>query len=213
MLLNNIILLLNLKKIKEYEQILKEINVIQNNFNIVQSKDVKIGDFFTIQKGLSKYTKSYGQLYKGEYPVYSASNLAPLTYINNYDYNGKYLTWTTTGFAGYIKIIEGKFSINGNRGVLISKNNKIDIDFVKYSLEPILRDLAKGRKGEREEDEFTEVSTSIVENAIISIPITSTGEFDIEKQQEIATTYRKVEDTKKLIQQELKKIQEYSLII
>ncbi len=175
-------------KVAEYKQTIKNLKITIDN-ELENFKEPKIDEIFETKKGLSKYTKSYGQANKGEYPVYSASNIAPLAYINSYDYDGKYLTWATNGFAGYIKVIDEKFSANGDRGILIPKCNELDLDYVKFTLEPILRKLAKGRKGDNGEDEFTKVYPSMVENSIIKIPILVDGSFDIETQKTIAKKY------------------------
>ena len=47
---------------------------------------VAVADLFEVQRGKSIYTKTYGNKNKGKYPVFSASNNAPLTYIDTYDY-------------------------------------------------------------------------------------------------------------------------------
>lgn len=197
-------------KAKEYEEQIKNL-VVQIDVDIAHSKSVEIKDIFMTQKGLSKYTKSYGQLHKGEYPVYSASNIAPLTFIDTFDYDGKYLTWATNGFAGYIKVLNEKFSANGDRGVLIPKSTSVNIDYIKFVLEPILRELAKGRKGDKGGDEFTKVYPSMVENVTIQIPILPNGDFDIETQQEIANKYQKIEEIKITLQNEFAKIQKVSI--
>ena len=158
---------------------------------------------------LSKYTKTYGQSHKGEYPVYSASNNAPLTYINSFDYDGEFLTWATNGFAGYIKVLDEKFSINGDRGLLIRKNDRIDIEYVQFVLEPILRELAKGRKGDKGGDEFTKVYPSMVENATIFIPVLPDGSYDIMTQRAIAEKYKKIKEIENLLLLELKKIGDF----
>ena len=160
------------------------------------TKLFSITELFKCQRGFSKYTKKYGNLNKGEYPVYSASNNAPLTFINSFDFEGEYLTWATNGFAGYINIIEGAFSINGDRGVLLPLQKDIDISYVKFILEPILRKMARGRKGEQGEDEFTKVPPSMLESVSIEVPINSKGELDIEAQREIAKTYLSIEKIK-----------------
>lgn len=199
-------------KTKEYELLLKELTITVEN-DATQSKDVLISEIFDIKKGLSKYTKNYGQLNKGEYPVYSASNIAPLTFIDSFDYDGKYLTWATNGFAGYIKVLDDRFSINGDRGVLIPKTDKIDIDYIKFILEPILRELAKGRKGDKGGDEFTKVYPSMVENVSIAIPTLPDEDFDIQAQKTIAEKYNKIEEIKSLLLSELKKIRDFSLAV
>lgn len=197
-------------KITEYRQTIKHLKVKVDD-ELGNSKEVQIKDIFDTKKGLSKYTKSYGQLNKGVFPVYSASNIAPLTYIDSYDYDGKYLTWATNGFAGYIKVIDEKFSANGDRGILIPKYNELDLDYVKFALEPILRKLAKGRKGDNGEDEFTKVYPSMVESVVIKIPVFKNGIYDIEKQKEIAKKYLMIEQIKVSIEEELTKIENMNI--
>jgi type I restriction-modification system DNA methylase subunit len=193
-------------KIVEYKQTIKNLQV-KIDIELENFKEVKIKEIFETKKGLSKYTKSYGQANKGEYPVYSASNIAPLTHINSYDYDGKYLTWATNGFAGYIKVIYEKFSANGDRGILIPKFNELDLDYVKFLLEPILRRLAKGRKGDNGKDEFTKVYPSMVENVTIKLPILKNENYDLETQKEIAKKYLMIEQIKASIEEELNKIE------
>jgi len=117
------------------------------------------------------------------------------------------LTWATNGFAGYIKVIDEKFSANGDRGILIPKYNELDLDYIKFALEPILRKLAKGRKGDNGGDEFTKVYPSMVESVVIKIPILLDDSFDIETQKEIAKKYLMIEQIKVSIEEELNKIE------
>ena len=149
-------------------------------------------------KGLSKYTKKYGNLHEGPYPVYSASSKKALTYIDTFDYDGKYMTWSTNGFAGTILVLDGKFSINGDRGVLIPKDDRtdIDLDYMKFTLEPLFRDLAKGRKGDNGEDEFTKLYPSMLNDIMIPVPVDEHGSIDLCAQKEIATKYLAIERSK-----------------
>lgn len=151
----------------------------------------KISDLFHIERGHSKYTKKFGDKNKGKYPVYSASNATYLTKIDSYDYDGKYLTWATNGFAGYIKVINGKFSVNGDRAVLIPKEqfkDKIDLDYVKFVLEPIFRELSKGRRGDKGKDEFTKLYPTMVKDVEITFPLikSDVNLFDLEAQNSVA---------------------------
>lgn len=143
------------------------------------------------QKGHSKYTKKYGNLHSGSYPVYSASSKNALTYIDTFDYDGKYMTWSTNGFAGTILVLDGKFSINGDRGVLIPKDGRTDLDFdyMKFTLEPLFRELAKGRKGDNGEDEFTKLYPSMLNEIMVPVPVDEHGKISLHAQQEIATKY------------------------
>lgn len=190
--------------IKGFEEELKELS--QKKKDNVEYQDFKLKDIFIIERGKSKYTKSYGNNHKGEYPVYSASNNAPLTFIDTYDYDGEYLTWATNGFAGYIKIINGKFSFNSDRGLLIPKIQGLNLEYIKDKLQPIFRELAKGRKGEKGEDEFTKVYPSMVEDIIISLPVLENGELDIKQQNIIKEKIIGIEEIKSKISNYQKQI-------
>ncbi|NER17532.1 N-6 DNA methylase [Spongiivirga citrea] len=192
------------KDILVHEEKLAKINVTLDSDSTL--KEFPLTKLFSIERGKGKYTKSYGNSNKGENPVYSASNNAPLTYLNTFDYDGEFLTWATNGFAGYIKIINGKFSINADRGLLKPLSKNIDIQYVKHILEPVLRDLAKGRKGEKGEDEFTKVYPTMLEKIKVKMPLDKNGKIDLKQQKKIASEYRKIEDIKLAIKNELDKI-------
>ncbi|WP_298693743.1 N-6 DNA methylase [uncultured Sulfuricurvum sp.] len=201
-------------KAKEYQHRIKNLKIkIDHSLESQKFKEILIGEIFITKKGLSKYTRSYGQLHKGEYPVYSGSNVAPIIFIDTYDYDGEYLSWVVDGFAGYMSVLKGKFSATGHKGILLPKSTQIDINYVKFILEPILRELAKGRKGDNGSNEYTNVAPTVVENVTIPIPILSDGSFDLEIQQEIAQKYQKIDEIKATLQNEFAKIQKVSIDI
>jgi type I restriction-modification system DNA methylase subunit len=173
----------------------------------LKKKVFKLNDIFEIKKGLAKYTKKYGDINKGEYPVFSASNIEPLTFINTFDYDGEFLTWATNGFAGYVKVISEKFSINGDRGLLKPKYNNISLQYVKHKIEPIMRELAKGRKGEKGEDEFTKVYPSMITDVEITMPIDENGNPDLVVQLELAEKYNFIDEAKTKINECKKQIE------
>lgn len=192
------------EKISSYRKKILDTTIKYENEALTKNYELK--EIFDIERGISKYTKKYGNLNKGDFPVYSASNREALTFINTFDFEGEYLTWATNGFAGYMKIIDGKFSINSDRGLLKPKSDKVNIKYIKYVLEPILRDIAKGRKGENGEDEFTKVYPSMIENISIPIPINKKGELDLIAQEEIASLHYRMNEVKSLIISELEKV-------
>jgi type I restriction-modification system DNA methylase subunit len=183
-------------------QLKDEVNDKRDQISRV-SVDVDLSDYSIVYKplstllspvkGKSKYTRKYGDEHKGEYPVFSASSATPLTFIDNYDYDGEYLSWSTNGFAGTVAILNGRFSINGDRGLLIPKTELVDIRYLRYILEPIFRNLAKGRKGDKGEDEFTKLYPSMIENVDIPLPIDGDGNISLVFQQEIAQMYTTIE--------------------
>ncbi|MDE7293134.1 MAG: restriction endonuclease subunit S [Oscillospiraceae bacterium] len=189
--------------INRRELILHSKIVLQdNNYSY---KYYPLKELFVTVKGFSKYTKKYGNEHTGQYPVYSASSHTPLTLIDTFDYDGKYMTWSTNGFAGTILILNGKFSINGDRGILIPKDGRTDLDFdyMKFTLEPMFREMAKGRKGDKGEDEFTKLYPSMLDDVMIPVPVDKDGNIDLNAQQEIAVKYLSVEQCKKEIVEKL----------
>lgn len=156
-----------------------------------------LGEILVPVKGKSKYTKKYGDSNKGEYPVYSASANNPLTHIDTFEYNGDYLSWSTNGFAGTMTVLSGKFSINGDRGILLQKSDNVDIHYLKYVLEPVFRKMAKGRKGDHGEDEFTKLYPTMITDVLVPLPINAIGEISLTFQQNIAKAYMTIEQCKK----------------
>ena len=201
-------------RIKQYIHQLQNISVDIDNDDY-NYKLINILDIFKPQRGISKYTHKYGHNNSGNYPVYSASTRAPLTFINTYDYNGRYLTWTTNGYGGYIFILSGKFSINGDRALLIPKTNLINIDYIRFIAQPYFRVLAKtkGRVIEGKKNEFTKLQPQMLENLQIPIPIDNNGDFDLQIQQAIAKKYTTIEQMKLKAIDALKRIIESTIKI
>jgi type I restriction-modification system DNA methylase subunit len=197
--------------IKGFQEEIQELS--EKKKGSLKKETYKLKDLFSTDRGKSKYTKKYGNSNKGEFPVYSASNNAPLTFINSFDYSGKYLTWATNGFAGYVMLIDGKFSINADRGLLKPKYENINLQYIKTVLEPSLREIAKGRKGEKGEDEFTKVYPSMIKNIEIEMFIDEDGNFDIEKQNEIAEKHEYISELKEKIEVYKKQIVELNVEI
>src|SRR5882724_8742878 len=128
-------------------------------------KNFLISELFTPERGKSIYTRSYGLANAGPYPVYSASRTAPLCSINSYKYAGRYLTWTANGYGGRVQIIDSKFSVNGDRGVLVPKPGvDLDLVYIKHVLEPLLIEQAIGRLVDGRKNGYTKVSPEIVMN-------------------------------------------------
>ncbi|MEG1925859.1 MAG: N-6 DNA methylase [Ruthenibacterium sp.] len=165
-----------------------------------------LSDILEPVKGKSKYTRKYGDMHKGEYPVYSASSSTPLTFLDTFDYDGEYLSWSTNGFAGTVRVLSGRFSINGDRGLLIPKITDIDIQYLRCILEPVFRQLAKGRKGDNGEDEFTKLYPSMISDVSIPLPMNMDGSISVEEQRNIASRYDFIEKLKVEIAEKHKQI-------
>lgn len=195
---------------RKKEKLLNRINEINNliihieNDLEIKYSNIPLNDIIIHHNGNSLYTRQWCEEHKGKYPIYSANNCKPFSYINQYDYNidNSYLTYSKNGCAGYISIIDKPFSVNGDRCVLtINKlyKDKIDLLYLKYYLEPIFRSNKKGRIGDNGKNEFTKLNSTMIKklNIKIPIPIKENGEFDLEKQKEIANKYKQIEEIKK----------------
>lgn len=73
----------------------------------------------------------------GKYPVYSSqtSNDGIFGYLNTFDFEGEYVTWTTDGiYAGSIFYRKGKFNCTNVCGTLKSRDKNIDMRYLSISL-------------------------------------------------------------------------------
>ena len=167
------------------------------------TKTFLVRELFSSERGNSKFTRGYGNLHNGKYPVYSASK-KPLTYITTADFAGPLLTWATNGYGGSMLIIEDKFSINADRAVLRATNDKLDLDFFKYALEPLFKQAAVGRRVEGKKNEYTKLSPARALEIAVDVPVDEQGLPDLTKQRELAKRWKELD----AIKQELTKIQE-----
>lgn len=182
----------------------EELLAIDSNKSNNDIKKIQLGDklFFDIKSGNSKLTQNYLNQNKGEYIVYSANTKqnGVFGYIDTFDYDVECIQLTTNGvYAGTLFYREKhKFSINGDARILIKKDDNLDYHYLLYAL-----------KKEFAFHHFNWENKPTIEKIKpieIPIPINSKGEFDLDKQKEIAEKYRKVEEIKKAISAELEKI-------
>ncbi|MDU4652898.1 restriction endonuclease subunit S [Sneathia sanguinegens] len=211
------------QELKEKLDYFKDVHVDFMNTEISKSCSIKIKDIFDLSIGSngSNFTKTFIKNNSGDIPVYGASkeNENPsYGYVTNNarireKKNGKFqetkvkyfndcLTYNIDGFAGYIFYRKGKFSISEKVRPLIIKDEHKDYlipEFLKLILEPIFRNNRKGRLGEDEKNEYTKLYINMIEELEISIPIDKDGKFDIERQKEIVSKYKAVEEIKNSI--------------
>jgi type I restriction enzyme M protein len=190
------------QKIGEYKKQIQEMQVeITNDYEV---KDVKINDIFHFQRG-RVISNEFINKKHGEYPVYSSNTKANglFGYINSFDFDCEGITWTTDGiYAGSTFYRMGKFSITNVCGLMTLKEEYKDKVYLQY-VSKIL-DFTKIATGTDNKKVMTNVILS--SNIQIPIPVTSSGEFDLETQQEIANKYQKIEQIKQSILLELNKI-------
>lgn len=167
--------------------------------------EVALLDIFTPQNGKSKYTKRYCEKHSGIYKLYSGNTDGEFSHIDTYDFDGEYLTWAKDGLAGYMMLHKNeKFSITGHRSILVMNEERSDIflPYIKCILEPIFRNIIKGRIGELGKNEYTTLNPDMIKRANINIPIPvkANGEYDLLEQQRLAGQYELIEEKKARIQ-------------
>lgn len=188
--------------IKEYREMMLELqDDLNSSKNETKYVEVHPYDLFEPKNGKSQYTRTWCKDNHGEYPIYSGNTDGAYDYINRYDYDGEYLTWTKDGLAGYMMLLNGKFSLTSHRGILIPKRKlkNIDLKYIYYVLEPIFRRRKKGRLADGEKNEYTTLNPDMIKKMqdTISIPVLDNGDYDFAKQNELASKYdqiRKIQD-------------------
>lgn len=183
--------------------------------NNTKYKEVYIKDLFTPKNGNSIYTKEWCQNHQGHIPLYSGNTQGAFQYIDTADYDGEYITWAKDGLAGYMLYHNGKFSLTGHRGILIPTKNaeNIDLKYMKYVIEPIFRNKIKGRLGINGKNEYTTLNSTMIKNIKekIIIPIKDNGDFDLEKQRELAQKYAALDTYKQNIYNQIKELVNISI--
>lgn len=172
---------------------------------------ITLAELFDLKRGFSKYTKKYCLDNKGKYPVYSANNSVPLGYRNDFDFDGCYATISVNGIAGKITLIDNKFSLNADRMILIPKQEKTNIDYIAYNLEPLLRQQVKGRSGENGRNEYTKIERNVILDTKIPIPFNRFGEIDLEIQKDIVEKNYKLKNIKTVLGEEVEKLLQFEL--
>lgn len=147
-----------------------------------RTREVQIKDLFTIQRGSSKYTRSYAEAHPGDVPLYSASLGGPMAYCETGEFSGPLLTFTTNGYAGTVQIMEGDFLVNGDRAVLLPRDGVRlpDRRYLARVIEQTIRPLAVGRRGDVGRNEYTKISPKTVEKVGIAFLVHENGEDDFE---------------------------------
>lgn len=191
------------KELKEKLDYFKDVQVDFSNEIEVKTKEIPFDELFDIERG-KVISRKYIDDNKGDYPVYSTQLDSSFGYINSYMYDGEYLIWNTDGLGGYIRRVDGKFSITNIVGIMKLKNeykNYVNLEYIRRILEPIFRENVKGREGIGGKNEYTKINSTMIKDLDIKInfPINEDGTFDIEKQKRIVSKYKVIEEMKNSI--------------
>lgn len=191
------------KELKEKLEYFKDVQVDFSNEINIKTKEISFDDLFDIERG-KVISKKYIEKNKGNYPVFSTQIDSSFGYIDSYMYDGEYLIWNTDGLGGYIRRVDGKFSITNIVGIMKLKKtykDSVNLEYIRRILEPIFRENVKGREGVGGKNEYTKINSTMIKDLDIKInfPINEDGTFDLEKQKEIVSKYKSIEEMKKSI--------------
>lgn len=185
-----------------------------------------VNELFDPDRGNSYYTKKriMNNGWVGDIPVYSSKTeddglfiKIKKQYVETPDdlYYQNCLTWVTDGYAGTIfirnqnnegnkKLEKYFFVITDHCGILIPKVKGLYMPFMKRVLQPKFYEQAKGY-GKKE------LKLNQVRNIQVKIPIDDEGNYDYEKQKEIAKLYESIDKTKQSWVENMADIKNYNV--
>lgn len=162
--------------------------------------NIPLSDLVDYHRGKSITRKAIAEN-PGPLPVWTADNKGPVGYVStSFDcevFQGPALTLSRNGVGGRVTIVEGEpcpagdnilhnlFAVNEDRFVLTPKNpfaKRLVIDYLALRLEPLLRELCKGRRGPNGETEFTKVSYATLDAIVVPFPLDSDGGLNLNYQ-------------------------------
>jgi type I restriction-modification system DNA methylase subunit len=170
----------------------------------------KIKEIFdlTNRTNNSKFTKTFIDKNKGLIPVHSASKFpdnVDYGYVKDNLKGVKYfedcLTWNIDGSIGKVYLRKGRFSLSEKVIPLIVQEEfieKMDLLFLKYAIEMEFGKHYFGFDNKAGKGKIQDIE--------ISVPVNKKGEFDINIQKELAEKFKRIEEIKKTIADELDKI-------
>jgi hypothetical protein len=187
-----------------------EVEELANDVNKPKFVKLAIKDIFDlkIKTNNSKFTKTFIDKNKGTIPVHSASKFpenVDYGYVKDKLEGVKYfedcLTWNIDGSIGKVYLREGRFSLSEKViPLILQKKHKDNLDllFLKYAIEMEFSKHYFGFDNKAGKGKIQEIE--------ISIPTDKTGNFDLNLQKQLAEKFKRIEEIKKSISDELEKI-------
>ena len=186
------------KSLSEKKAEIKRVKIFIDDENFL-FRYIPIEEIFDLVRGNGKYTKSYVQNHKGEYPLYSGNTSGLFATIDSFDFDSPCLSWAIDGLAGFMMIHDESFSATNHRAVLLPRKDmveKIDLKYMKYILEPLFRASKQGREGDNGENEYTTLPPFMVADIMVPVPVDSQDNINLDAQKEIAAKYLAIEQSK-----------------
>lgn len=170
---------------------------------MMQYAEIAIGDIFDAVNGRPKFIMDYMDAHTGPYPVYSASLTKPFGHVDEFEYDGHFLTWVMNGYGGRVQEISGRFSANRDRGIFVPKEGiEIpDLTYLRFTMEPQLVAAAVGRRVDGRLNEYTKIYPETAKEVTIQLPLTPSGKFDYVRMSELGAKFRRIESAQSAVRQ------------
>ncbi|MFH1096064.1 MAG: N-6 DNA methylase [Candidatus Desantisbacteria bacterium] len=192
----------------EYQSPLKEL--VEKKKNNRELKEVKLSDtnYFDLFIGERVVKRDLVKIH-GNIPLYSANVFKPVGFLdkgNITDFNNDFVLWGIDGDFefNYIKR-EEKFATTDHCGAVRIKTDKIIPAYLLHQLNEVKKLYGYDRS--------LRASLKNMKEVAINIPIDSTGEFDVEEQQEIANNSTLIEEIKEKVNFYKEKIESTNIIL
>lgn len=182
---------------------------------MTRTREVRIGELFTIKRGKGKYTRGYVEGHPGEVPVYSAALGAPMAYGDTADFSGPLLTFTTNGYGGTVQVIDGDFTVNGDRAVLLPREG-VDLPDLRYLarvIEQTIRPLAVGRRTDGGRNEYTKIAPKTVSAVTIPFLVGENGDDDHDGMKSFGEAIERASVLQENLRTRLEQVQEVSVVL
>jgi hypothetical protein len=157
--------------------------------------EIAVGELFNAVSGKPKYTRSYVEEHPGPYPIYSASLAQAFGHVDEFDYQGHYLTWVMNGYGGRVQEVTGRFGANRDRGVLVPKDpDRVpDLTYLRFALESQLMAAALGRRVDGRLNEYTKIYPETAAGVLIRVPLTAKGKLAYRRMARIGDRLRRID--------------------
>ena len=156
-------------------------------------KEVKIDDIVDFPETNSHITKQFCMRNSGNIPVYASSKdeNAVLGYVADNLTGVKYyqncLSWNRNGSVGYVFVRNHRFATNEDHRAMTLKpeyRSNLSMDYLKYEIEKELF---------RNGFSYTnKCGVDKIKGVVIRIPVDTNGNYDVNKQNELAIKYEKL---------------------
>lgn len=163
--------------------------------NKVEYINKKISDLFVFTKGTNEFNRKTINIDNGDFPVYSGQteNNGIIGYSNKFNYDGNFIRIITVGDVGNITIINGKFSLAQNNGILVPLEStdvkNLNLEYIRFVL---MNNLAKLAKGEGKQKSLLKRD---IDNFYIPLPVIK-DKFDLNTQNKMVKKFSELEKIK-----------------